>query len=1052
MKNELILFIILVLITSIHNTYAFPELSDFVISPSTINPDEEINISVTVEDSINPIITALSEIKYPSGDSVNYSMLIVSELQTETGIGGEPYNLTALSYDISIDCHDFTDGSECNVNASYISGSCANVTFDDNSTIGDPGEDMDIGVLLCINETANQYQINFTKWGYDAANDIRAGYCINSSFGVDECSGWVLTNESAVYDETYTKTIYGGYYLRSFSDTSEVGRYDVRIYAENTNNEVNSNETEYFDVYNDNPGITLFEPENQTESNDGFMLFEYNVAAQTSNIINCSLLLNNNIWKTDFSIKTSTNQYFVLSKLTNGEYSWSMNCIENNTNNTQYDSETRTFSVEDTTGPDVYLYMPFNEGNITSHNAQFQYFASDGAYDVHNCSLFLNDILNQTMTSINESEINEFNLTLANGDYNWSVACFDNSPNSNQNSSSTNILSVDVETTPPEINLIFPSNETTDTDGNVELSYNATDLNTASGISSCQLIINDVQNQTSYNVTETSEETFVVEGLNNGEYEWRVDCTDDFDNLGYSEARLFTVNKDLDGPNIGLEAPTTGYTESSNKTIIFSYSVTDNNEIANCSLLIDGQEVQNNYTISTNESNVFSETLEEGAHNWGVSCTDASDNHNEAVSANRTLTIDTKPTVVLDTPDSITDSDGDLLLNFTVNDNVGLKYCELYTNIDSAWEKRLRNSFVQPNYSLSFTLENIADDTVFKWNVMCKDSDDNIAWASSNRTVTIDNTPPSISTIPDLNWDEDSSYELNLSLYFSDADGDSLIYTYDTSENNVSVEINNGIAHLETSKNFFTTGEIVFTASDGIENTSSNTIDFTINEMGDTAPKIVWQTPDYVNKDGYLFLTCNASDDIALINVSLYQKISGIWELNQTQEVSGDEASVIFELTDLTDGSYLWNCQAYDDNLQNSFGQNKTANVSISVDIEHQIPTWMVNDVDTQNYVILSYSKYLNDSLVLGNLTIRESDGELYYEEDMSTATKYDFGDLIVYPELIDIIPSDIFDENFSVGRISGLNISITYSYKGTEYETKADVGIEVVNDTIVEE
>ena len=53
---------------------------------------------------------------------------------------------------------------------------------------------------------------------------------------------------------------------------------------------------------------------------------------------------------------------------------------------------------------------------------------------------------------------------------------------------------------------------------------------------------------------------------------------------------------------------------------------------------------------------------------------------------------------------------------------------------------------------------------------------------------------------------------------------------------------------------------------------------------------------------------------------------------------------------------------------------------------------------------------------------------------------------LLVYPHGVDIIPTDIFDGDFSVGRISGLNFTIEYFYKGSTYTKKVDHTIEIVN------
>lgn len=151
-------------------------------------------------------------------------------------------------------------------------------------------------------------------------------------------------------------------------------------------------------------------------------------------------------------------------------------------------------------------------------------------------------------------------------------------------------------------------------------------------------------------------------------------------------------------------------------------------------------------------------------------------------------------------------------------------------------------------------------------------------------------------------------------------------------------------------------------------------------------------------------------------------------------------------MTGILDGLYKWNCLATDNSSQSSWGKNLTTDVKITVDLDHHIPSTMVNNVNTTRWVILSYSDYLNNSLTLGNLTIYEADGELYYNKNMSTSSKFNANSLMIHPQLINITPSEIFDNNFVVNNTAGLNLSITYYYKGNEYMTKENVTIKVVS------
>jgi hypothetical protein len=122
--------------------------------------------------------------------------------------------------------------------------------------------------------------------------------------------------------------------------------------------------------------------------------------------------------------------------------------------------------------------------------------------------------------------------------------------------------------------------------------------------------------------------------------------------------------------------------------------------------------------------------------------------------------------------------------------------------------------------------------------------------------------------------------------------------------------------------------------------------------------------------------------------------------------------------------------------------------VNITANLTQYIPTWIVNNVNTSQYVTVTYSKYLNNSLTLGNLTIYEADGELYFTKNMSNVSGFGADSLMVHPQLINLTPNEVFDGNFSVGNTAGLNISIKYYYKGKEYTTTDNVTIEIVNET----
>ncbi len=89
----------------------------------------------------------------------------------------------------------------------------------------------------------------------------------------------------------------------------------------------------------------------------------------------------------------------------------------------------------------------------------------------------------------------------------------------------------------PSITLIFPTNNTGDSDGNVTFNYNVTDTN---NVTNCSLIINDNINQTDTSITKSVTQNFTVNNLAAGNYVWSINCTDGL-NVNNSEDRILSV-------------------------------------------------------------------------------------------------------------------------------------------------------------------------------------------------------------------------------------------------------------------------------------------------------------------------------------------------------------------------------------------------------------------------------------------------------------------------------------------------------------------------------
>ena len=229
----------------------------------------------------------------------------------------------------------------------------------------------------------------------------------------------------------------------------------------------------------------------------------------------------------------------------------------------------------------------------------------------------------------------------------------------------------------------------------------------------------------------------------------------------------------------------------------------------------------------------------------------------------------------------------------------------------------------------------------------------------------------------------------------------------------------------------------------------SNPIKIIVSEEGDTAPRFVSVSPEnnVVDNDGYLFIECNVTDDNGLKEVSLYSDRSGGWTLEETKQISGLDASAKFLIKDLPEGNYEWACLAEDDTGKESWSERQRVEVDVDVEIGHDIPRFMVNNVDTSRYVTISFSSYLEDSLVLRDLEIRKSDGELYHKQDMSKVSYFELNasQTLIYPYKIRVIPNEIFDNKFMVDNAAGLIFTLEYSYQGEKYTKEIKHEIKIV-------
>ncbi len=126
----------------------------------------------------------------------------------------------------------------------------------------------------------------------------------------------------------------------------------------------------------------------------------------------------------------------------------------------------------------------------------------------------------------------------------------------------------------------------------------------------------------------------------------------------------------------------------------------------------------------------------------------------------------------------------------------------------------------------------------------------------------------------------------------------------------------------------------------------------------------------YNDTNRYVNLTFNASvsDDYGLVNCSLWHNVTGAWHRNQTQTVTGTSNVTVFDLTNLTNVTFIWNIECYDNSNLSSF--NNT-NRTVVLNLTNQPPTHtnpILNSTTGENIT--------SDNLTCWNRSTSDLDGD----------------------------------------------------------------------------
>jgi hypothetical protein len=371
-------------------------------------------------------------------------------------------------------------------------------------------------------------------------------------------------------------------------------------------------QTYNFTVDRGSPQISLHIPENNTIWESRTVLFNFSAIDDVDTILTCNVSRKGPEGViTTSNIATPNGQWrnITQTSVPDGYHIWNVTCVDDALNS----NISALFAFNVSAIANVTPIFPAAGMFNNTPNMTFIYFVYQSS-GIANCSLYIENALNNTDYSITNNAQNNFTLTnLSDGTYFWNVSCYDNL----NRISWTPTRNFTIEATPPMIVLYAPNESEIVNNNTVSFNYTAIDMYSPSMY--CNLSVNGTKYFLNTNVVNgTTQSSKVTLRGGNASYNWNVTCNDRAGNQNYSETRNFWV---IAPPAITLVSPNNNALVFGNTT--FTYRVLDPYGLINCSLLVD--EVIFNSTnspINNSNNNIYAEGILGGTHNWTVGCYD----------------------------------------------------------------------------------------------------------------------------------------------------------------------------------------------------------------------------------------------------------------------------------------------------------------------------------------------------------------------------------------------------------------------------------------------
>jgi hypothetical protein len=211
----------------------------------------------------------------------------------------------------------------------------------------------------------------------------------------------------------------------SSADTFTISGLDKGTYIYYVNcSEISENHDGLWNVSNEltfhindtaSPVITLLSPANGYNTTSTKNDLNFSVTDSFVSEVICNLTING-VYTDQITANTGTVYNFTRTLDSSAHY-WNISC--NDSSNNLGNSATRSFVI-DSYAPTITVLLPENNTvNKTNHIINFTYTPADNLTKVSNCSLIVNEILNETNAGLT------FEIDFNNAYYNWSINCTD---------------------------------------------------------------------------------------------------------------------------------------------------------------------------------------------------------------------------------------------------------------------------------------------------------------------------------------------------------------------------------------------------------------------------------------------------------------------------------------------------------------------------------------------------------------------------------------------------------------------------------------------------